>query len=118
MQVEYGFYTDTYGGTNISEAAWKRLSQKAIQRLRFFTFGRIPEEWTGQIWENKAKCAVCEMSEILFSEEKRNGKTSENTDGYAVSYESADATDLQLRNVAYVYLGSTGLMYLGDDEEC
>lgn len=118
MQVEYGFYTNTYGGVNISETAWKRLSQKALQRLQVFTFGRIPEEWSGQTWENKAKCAVCEMAEILLADEKKNGKTSENTDGYAVSYESANSTDSHLRNVAYVYLGDTGLMYLGDDDEC
>lgn len=118
MQVEYRFYTETYGGTTISEAAWKRLSQKAFQRLQMLTFGRIPEEWSGQTWENKAKCAVCEIAELLFTDENKAGKSSENTDGYAVSYESAEITDSQLRNVAYVYLGDTGLMYFGDDEEC
>lgn len=118
MRVEYKFYMDTYGGTNISETAWKRLSQKAIQRLQVFTFGRLPEEWSGQTWENKAKCAVCEMSELLFANEKRSGKISENTDGYSVSYEAAYVTDSRLRNIAYTYLGDTGLMYFGDDEEC
>lgn len=118
MQTEYRFYADTYGGTNISEAAWKRLSQKAVQRLQEFTFGRLPEEWAGQTWENKAKCAVCEMAEIIQADERRGGKTAENTDGYAVSYETADTFKSQLYEVAYVYLGNTGLMYFGDDEEC
>lgn len=117
MQVEYSFYTDTYGGTNISETGWKRLSQKALQRLQEFTFWRLPENWSDQEWENMAKSAVCEMAEFLFFEEKRGGKTSENTDGYSASYETADSVKLQMYDVAYAYLGNTGLMDFGDDEE-
>lgn len=113
MQVEYSFYTDTYGGTDISEMGWKRLSQKAVQRLRGYTFDRLPDDWSGQPWENQAKCAVCEMAEIIEKNERRAGKTSENTDGYSVSYETGASLENSLRYVALTYLGNTGLMYLG-----
>lgn len=118
MQTEYSFYADTYGGTNISETEWKRLSQKAIQRLQEFTFGRLSEDWTGQSWENQARCAVCEMAEFLLMQEKSSGKTSENTDGYSVSYRSDVESDGKLYRIAYVYLGNTGLMDFGEEEGC
>lgn len=115
MSVEYKFYTDTYGGTNISEADWKRLSQKVIQRLRQFTFDRLPDDWTGDPWENQANCAVCEMAELIQADEKRSGKTSENTDGYSVSYDTGKSLSGMLYDVAKVYLGNTGLLYAGVD---
>ena len=114
--VKYNFYTDTYGGTDISEADWKRLSQKAEQRLRCCTFGRLPEEWSAEPWAARADCAVCEIAEQISAAEKRNGKASENTDGYSVSYESSAGSDQQIQSIAQVYLGDTGLLYLG--EEC
>lgn len=80
MEVDYGFYVDSYGGTELTEAAWKRLSGKAVQRLSHFTFDRIPEDWEKMPWLNQAKCAVCEMAEFFFIQEKSSGKTSENTD--------------------------------------
>lgn len=120
MKVEYSFYTGTYGGTKISEDSWKRFSQKAEQRLCGYTYGRCSGDWEGENWCNLAKCAVCEMSEILFDDEKRGGKTSENTDGYAVSYDAGNGKTVasMLYDVARVYLADTGLMYAGVDARC
>lgn len=113
MKVEYSFYTDTYGGNRISQDDWNRVSQKAEQRLDSFTFGRCSGDWEGESWCDRAKCAVCEMTEILYADEKRDGKTSENTDGYSVSYDTDVSFENALRYVALTYLGNTGLMYLG-----
>lgn len=113
MQVEYKFYVDIYGGAKIPEADWKRLSQKAIQRLQQFTFDRMPDDWTGESWERQASCAVCEMAEVLLDSEQRDGKTSENTDGYSVSYDTGRSAGGVLYDVARVYLSGTGLLYQG-----
>lgn len=113
MKVDYSFYTDTYGGTQISQDDWKKISQKAEQRLDSFTFGRCSGEWEGEAWCNQAKCAVCEMTEILYADEKRDGKTSENTDGYSVSYDTRKSLSGALYDVVRVYLGDTGLLYAG-----
>ena len=118
MQVGYEFYVDSYGGTNFSERDWKRISQKAYQRLKHFTFGNLPDNWEGEPWENQAKCAVCEMAEFLLLQEKRQGKTSESTDGYSVSYETDQEQDGKLYEIAYVYLGHTGMMDFGVDAGC
>lgn len=113
MQVDYSFYTDTYGGTNISEKEWRRLSKKSIQRLRQFTYGRLPDDWSEETYANQASCAVCEMAELLKADEKKRGKTSENTDGYSVSYDTEKSLSGTLYDVARVYLGNTGLLYAG-----
>lgn len=113
MQVEYSFYVNIYGGTKISETDWKRLSQRSLQRLRQFTHGRLPEDWSGESWKNQVSCAVCEMAEILSASEERDGKTSENTDGYSVSYDTGKSVGGQLYDVARAYLSGTGLLYLG-----
>ena len=122
MKVEYAFYTDSYGGRRISPVDWTRLEIKAEQRLNGFTRGRCSGEWSGEPWEKSAKCAVCEMAELLLTDEKTAGKTSENNDGYSVSFDTTDPIDNRLYKIARVYLGSTGLLYAGvkcrHDHEC
>lgn len=113
MKVDYSFYTDTYGGNRIPQDDWQRISQKAEQRLDSYTFGRCSGDWEGESWCKRAKCAVCEMSEILYTDEKRKGKTSESTDGYSVSYDTGKSLAGTLYDVARVYLGDTGLLYAG-----
>ena len=113
MKVEYEYYTEIYGGTKILENDWLRVSQKAEQRLNGYTFGRLPDEWEGESWCDRAKCAVCEMTEILYADEKRSGKSSENTDGYSVSYDTGKSLGSTLYDVVRVYLGDTGLLYAG-----
>lgn len=117
MLIEYAFYTDGYGGKRISGTDWNRLSQKAYHRLQQFTFGRLPDEWSGEPWEKQAKYAICEMAEALYLEEQRDGKASENTDGYSVTYSAASSGDSTgLYDIACVYLGNTGMMDFGVDE--
>lgn len=115
MQIQYAFYMETYGGTQLPEHDWERLSQKALQRLKQFTFGRIPENWEGQPWENQAKCAVCEMAELIDLQETRQGKTREEVDGYSVTFAIEKEQDRKLYDVAYIYLGHTGMMDFGVD---
>lgn len=113
MKVNYSFYTDTYGGNRIPQDGWQRISQKAERRLDSYTFGRCSGVWDEEIWCNRAKYAVCEMSEILYADEQRNGKTAENTDGYSVSYDTGKSLDRLLYDVVRVYLSDTGLLYAG-----
>lgn len=113
MKVDYAFYAESYGGNRISQDDWQRISWKAEQRLDSYTFGRCSGDWEEESWCNRAKYAVCEMAEILYADEKRNGKTSENTDGYSVSYDTGKSLSSTLYDVVRVYLGDTGLLYSG-----
>lgn len=110
MRIDYGFYTDSFGGGDVPESVWKRFMQKAASRLEHYTFGRMPEDWSGEPWENKAKCAICEMVEAMYADSTRTGKTSENNDGYSVSYDTSKSIDSILYEIAKVYLANTGLM--------
>ena len=117
MKVEYEFYKDIYGGGIVPIGAWKRMEQKAEQRLEYYTFGRTAGPWDGKSWENQAKCAVCEMAESVYEDEKRGNKTSEDTDGYLVSFDTSRSAGCRWYDIACVYLENTGLMNLGIDED-
>lgn len=113
MKVEYSFYVGTYGGMQISESDWQRIEQKAEQRLNAFTFGRCSGDCEGEPWIDSAKRAICEMAELIQADDKRGGKTSENNDGYSVSFDTTRSLGSLLYDVAKVYLGNTGLLYAG-----
>lgn len=107
MMVDYTFYKEQYGGTVIPEAAWLRIERKAEARLQEFTFNRLTEPWCDSV-----KYALCEMAEFLYKNEKIEGKASENTDGYAVSYDLSQSSKSKLYDIAVTYLLHTGLMDL------
>ena len=114
MELEYAFYVNSYGGIKISEVDWKRVSQKAMQRLNSYTFGRLSKQsLEEEIWSNRVKCAICEISEVIYEYENREGKVSENTDGYAVSYDSEKSLGSVIYDVVMVHLGDSGLLYAG-----
>ncbi len=116
MNTTYDFYEDVFGGSVVPEKKWDNLSLRMEQKLRYFTHDRMPDKWSGESWENLAKTAVCEMVDYAFKVDKRDGISSENTDGYSVSYDtSKNSTDTKLYEIAKVYLLNTGLLYLGVD---
>lgn len=111
MAVDYSFYEGTYGGSAIPETAWTRLELKAFNKLCRFTFDRLGPELT-----DSQKFAVCDMVECLYEYGKREGKASENTDGYNVSYSTDKTLDMRLYNIASDYLLHTGILNLGVDD--
>lgn len=59
--------------------------------------------------------------DCAYKYEERDGKTSENNDGYSVSYDIGKSLDAMLYEIAEIYLINTGLMSLAvddDDNEC
>ena len=117
MNVTYEYYQDSFGGSLIPENRWNSLEIKMSARLNQYTFDRIKaEDWSSQV-----KTALCEMCECAYRYEKRDGKTSENNDGYSVSYDMSKSMDEELYGIAEVYLINTGLMNLAVDadvDEC
>ena len=113
MEVAYEYYQDNYGGSQIPENRWKSLETKMRARLNRYTFDRLSEKK----WPEQAKTALCEMCECAYQYEKQDGKTSENNDGYSVTYDRSKSRDETLHAIANVYLSNTGLMDLVVDEE-
>ena len=117
MNVTYEYYMNSFGGSLIPENCWNSTEIKMSARLNRYTFDRMKE---GD-WPEKAKAALCEMCDCAYKYEERDGKTSENNDGYSVSYDIGKSLDAMLYEIAEIYLINTGLMSLAvddDDNEC
>lgn len=118
-EVTYEFYAGSFGGTLLlSDASFPRLIRRAQAYVDHATFGRA--DFSNLL----IKTVVCEIADMLFSEEKRSagGKViaSEGTDGYSVSYVpeamQGETVETVLEKKAYkiieMYLSNTGLLCL------
>lgn len=120
MKVDYSFYVENFGGSQVPERAWLSLELKAEKRLEHFSFGRTACDWQAKDWEQNAKCAICEMAEAMQKREVRGNIVSENNDGYSVSYQTEQTEEefeSRLYQIASTYLMPSGLLYMGADEE-
>ncbi len=113
MNVTYEYYQDSFGGSLIPENRWNGLEVKMSARLNKYTFDRMKEN----AWSEQAKTALCEMCECACKYEKRDGKTSENNDGWSVSYDVNKSLETMLYEIAETYLIGTGLMDLAVDDD-
>lgn len=113
MNVTYEYYKDSFGGSLIPENRWISLELKMSARLNQYTFNRMKED----NWPEQAKTALCEMCDCAYKYERRDGKTSENNDGYSVSYDTSKPLNVMLYEIAEVYLINTGLMSLAVDDD-
>lgn len=121
LYADYEYYTSTYKG-NLTKEEFERSITKASAYVRRITFGRADENKE----LDEVKLAACAVCELLANDEKVRSKhsgravTSENTDGYSVSYESGGsggtADELLSRKISdtlELYLMPTGLLYMG-----
>lgn len=111
MNVTYEYYQDSFGGSLIPESRWKSLEIKMSARINRYTFNRMRE---GD-WPIQAKTALSEMCDCAYEYEKRDGKTSENNDGWSASYDVSKSLEAMLYEIAETYLVGTGLMDLAVD---
>ena len=121
--ADYEFYVEVYGGRSIPEEDFPSAVRKASAYLDQITFGRIRKPYPDEV-----KYAVCELAEIQHRFNKTAGEgarevKSENNDGYSVTYVTegtdGESPDVVLHRKMYaaakVWLGNTGLLYLGVD---
>ena len=139
IYADFPYYQDFYCGTSITDAAaFRTAAARASEYLDSITFGRlqsgIPEAYTEQV-----KNCCCSLSEALalFLDAKSgmfagsNGsKTAETIGKYSVSYSKPadvaaallDGNTAGLQSYLYriceQYLGRTGLLYRGCNEDC
>lgn len=121
LYADYEYYTSTYKG-NLAKEEFEKSIMKASAYVRRITFGRADDNMEME----EVKLAACSVCDLIANDEKVRSKhsgraiTSENTDGYSVSYESGGngetADDLlckKMYNTAALFLGPTGLLYMG-----
>lgn len=121
LYTDYEYYASTYKGSLVKEEFEKSI-MKASAYVRRITFGRADDNMEME----EVKLATCAVCELLANDEKVRSKhlgravTSENTDGYSVSFESGGngetADELLGRKIfdtLELYLMPTGLLYMG-----
>lgn len=121
LYADYEYYTSTYKG-NLPKEEFEKSIMKASAYVRRITFGRADDNTE----MDEVKIAACAVCDLIANDEKVRSKhsgravTSENTDGYSVSYESGGngetADDLLARKIfdtLELYLMPTGLLYMG-----
>lgn len=121
LYTDYEYYASTYKGSLVKEEFEKSI-MKASAYVRRVTFGRVDDNMEME----EVKLATCSVCDLIANDEKVRSKhsgrvvTSENTDGYSVSYESGGnggtADELLSRKISdtlELYLMPTGLLYMG-----
>ena len=121
LYADYEYYISTYKG-NLAKEEFEKSIMKASAYVRRITFGRADDDMELE----EVKLAACAVCDLIANDEKVRGKhsgraiTSENTDGYSVTYESGGngetADDLlckKMHNTAALFLDPPGLLYMG-----
>lgn len=110
MNIDFDYYSNIYRGSIIPPADFAKYIRKAKIYVEGLIFGRDPGDRVESV-----KLAVCNVAELIYLDESRYGLSSENTDGYSVSYINGDI-GRSIADAAAVYLADSGLMYAGAGE--
>ena len=106
MIVDYNFYIEN-GNSKIPSAEfplWETRGEYCLLR-----YVNSPLE---EIDASGLKPCICHISDLLFEENKRLGISSENNDGYSVSYANSPI-DTEILRTVKLYLGNTNYLYKG-----
>nr|DAE41484.1 MAG TPA: Head Tail Connector Protein [Caudoviricetes sp.] len=110
--VDFAYYRDSYCGRAIvTEEEFNSFAVRACAYVNKITFGRA-EATADTAGVKNAVCAVCE---VLHRYDAREGISSENNDGYSVTYKtSSRQVQDRLYEAASLHL-SSALLYRGLD---
>ena len=122
MNVDYCFYSDTYGGSYLKEDEWADYSRKALEYINYLSASRLFSTTLTSAQEECVKYAVCALAEYdkrndddktkasITSESVSNHSRSYNVSLYQKSYEQVNKERLI---VIYGYLLPTNLLNRG-----
>ncbi len=106
MFTDFSFYQNFYGGSLIPENQFVRYCEFASRFISNMTSSRFEID-------SDVKMAVCHVAEIFYRDNMRMGISSENNDGYSISYDKSVSAESLAAEIASVYLGSKGILYCG-----
>lgn len=133
MEINYQYYTDTYGGSEITSDKWLYFSNKAKAKINYLTFNKASQEFNQ--FTNEISNAICAIAELIQSYELKlkatqesdlatlkRGIKSETVKSHSKTYEVSradiesnlsNASNQQIAKVVREYLLPTGLLYRG-----
>ena len=108
--ADFVYYRSDFGGKTISsETDFDSVIGKASAYIDRITFGRAKEKSDSE----DVKKAACAVAEVMYRNESRYGISSENNDGYSVTYLNNSTKELRdQKRAAYLFL-SDDLIYRG-----
>lgn len=121
VYADYIFYTEQYMGTAIAQADFDRLARQASAMIDQLTFDRAAPIITADDNDDlieRIQLATCAVAEEIQKQEQGGQVQSERVGNYAVTYVTVSGMSNQARlsNTARLYIGSSGLMYRGFDD--
>jgi hypothetical protein len=117
--VDYDYYTDTYLGSAIAEAAFDALALRASATIDRLTFDRAAEVIDADDDADTIdliQMATCAVAEELQTQASETGIVQSETVGrHSVTYVQGSVQSLKKRQseAAALYLAGTGLLYRG-----
>jgi len=134
--TDFAFYQGDFFGTVITDGiVFRRMAERASEYLDMATFDRLTEE-IPEKYAVKVKKCCCALAEAVYQYQYGGAdgesgavrpKTQESIGSYSVSYGSVsntlsalldgDSAGLEdyLHSVCMKYLGTSGLLFRGDD---
>ena len=106
MIVDYNFYLEN-GNSKIPPAEFPLWETRGEYCLLRYVNSSLDE-----IDVPGLKPCICHISDLLFQEDKRLGISSENNDGYSVSYANSPI-EIEIYRIIKLYLGNTKYLYKG-----
>lgn len=124
--ADYEYYTEEYGGTNISEEDFKFLANRASVYIDAMTMRRARKA-SGDVLE-AVKMAICALADVFLDEENVNaaafseevlsaslssesvGRWSKSYKTRSVSSADTEALEKRKRDALLLYLNGTGLL--------
>lgn len=113
IYADYNYYTDSYGGTAISEEEFSRLAAKASAYIDRVTVGRASEHYD----DDRLKCCLCDLAETLLScGVSGSVMTSETVGSWSCTFSSDKDTEALMLSKCRTWLPSDWL-YRGVSRE-
>ncbi len=116
IYADYKWYSGNFHGSLIPESEFERRAAGASEYMRCMTFGRITDG-ISEFPEIKNCC--CAIAEADYNYSQKAGIASEKTGSCSVSYNAKNPDDFnkERRNIINIYLGNTGLLFRGTDDD-
>ncbi len=121
MYADYNFYKSTYFGNKISAEEFNSVMSRASIILDNITLERAAKLDPSDPLYKSVQLAACAVADVLKDyETEGDGIRSESVGSYSISYADNSSKTLSVTDkiwqVVKMYLGNSGLMYRGLDE--
>lgn len=107
--VDYSFYSNTFKGSTIPDAAFEQCALRASRHIDLITFGRIQDFGVSDEILIDVKLATCAAAEALYKVGQHDDVASETVGKVSVTYKD-NSVEGSMTSAVEPYLFKTGLL--------